>query len=318
MSIKKRKIKREGARFRYSAWDGSQAGFEYDSFDLFKDLTDDLLYHGDLNAAMRRLMQQGFEDREGNRMQGLREMLDQLKERRQEMLDNFDLGGIYDEISNDLDDVVNEERESLEDYAGEAADSGDERRSEIAQEVAQNKNLQLDMMPPDLAGKVRDLQKYEFVSPEAREQFEELLDRLKKEIAQSQFDQMAGAMGDMQPEDLSRMKDMMAELNEMLEQRERGEDTDFDGFMERHGEFFPENPETLDELIEIMAERMAAMQAMMNSMTPEQRQQLQELSSALMDDMDLNGSHSSCRRIYKTRFQIWTGIAAMNSEVTSR
>ncbi|MGZ0215691.1 MAG: hypothetical protein ACKVKP_06510 [Acidimicrobiales bacterium] len=287
MSIKKRKIKREGARFRYSAWDGSQAGFEYDSFDLFKDLTDDLLYHGDLNAAMRRLMQQGFEDREGNRMQGLREMLDQLKERRQEMLDNFDLGGIYDEISNDLDDVVNEERESLEDYAGEAADSGDERRSEIAQEVAQNKNLQLDMMPPDLAGKVRDLQKYEFVSPEAREQFEELLDRLKKEIAQSQFDQMAGAMGDMQPEDLSRMKDMMAELNEMLEQRERGEETDFDGFMERHGEFFPENPETLDELIEIMAERMAAMQAMMNSMTPEQRQQLQELSSALMDDMDL-------------------------------
>jgi len=287
MVIKRRRKKREGARFRYSAWDGTQVGFEYDAQDLFKELTDDLVYHGDLNAAMRRLMQRGFDDRDGNRLQGLRDMLEQLRERRQEMLDQFDLGGIYDEINESLDDVVAEERDAIDDHTDDAADSGDQRAADIAEASALDKNLQLDMLPPDLAGKVRGLQNYEFVSAEAREQFEELIERLKKEVAQSQFDQMAGAMGEMQPEDLSRMKDMMAELNQMIEQRNQDEDIDFDGFMDRYGDFFPENPQTLDELLEIMAERMAAMQAMMNSLTPEQRQQLQELAADLMDDMDL-------------------------------
>jgi uncharacterized protein with von Willebrand factor type A (vWA) domain len=283
----RRKRRREGARFEYSAWDGTQTGFDYDADTLFKELTDDLMYHGDLNAALRRLMQQGFEDSDGNRQQGLREMLEALRERRQEMLDQFDLGGVYDEISSELDDIVAEEREALEDFVDDAESSEDDRREEIAKEAAADKNLQLDMMAPDLAGKVRDLQSYEFVSPEARQQFEELMEKLKKEVAQSMFDQMAGAMGDMGEQDLSGMKDMMSELNQMIEQRAAGEEPDFEGFMERHGEFFPENPETLDELLEIMAERMAAMQAMLNSMTPEQRQQLQELAGQLMEDMDL-------------------------------
>jgi uncharacterized protein with von Willebrand factor type A (vWA) domain len=73
----------------------------------------------------------------------------------------------------------------------------------------------------------------------------------------------------------------------MLEQRQRGEEPDFEGFMERYGDFFPENPQTLDELLEVMAQRMAAMQQMLNSMTPEQRAQLQELSDMLLEDMDL-------------------------------
>ena len=287
MVIRRRNRQREGARFRYSAWDGTQVGFEYDAQDLFKELTDDLLYHGDLNAAMRRLMQQGFQDRDGNQMQGLRDMLDQLRERREEMLDQFDLGGIYDEINETLDDVVAEERDAIEDHVADTAASGDQRANDIAEASSIDKNLQLDMLPPDLAGKVKGLQSYEFMSPEARQQFDELIERLKKEVAQSQFDQMAGAMGEMQPEDLAPMKDMMAELNQMIEQRNQGEEPDFEGFMDRHGDFFPENPESLDELLEIMAERMAAMQAMMNSLTPEQRQQLQELSAQLMDDMDL-------------------------------
>jgi len=95
-------------------------------------------------------------------------------------------------------------------------------------------------------------------------------------------------MSDMSPEDTARMKDMMAELNNMLEQRARGEEPDFESFMESYGDFFPENPETLDELLEAMAQRMAAMQAMLNSMTPEQRAQLMDLSNQLMEDMDLN------------------------------
>ena len=278
---------RTGSRFRYSAWDGTQVGFEVDADAIFGELTDDLLYHGDLNAALRRLLQNGMTDADGNRMQGLREMLEELREQRQQRLEQFDLGGIYDEISEALDDIVEEERDALADYVQDAGDSGDDRRQEIAEASAQDKNLQLDMMPPDLAGKVSSLNNYEFVSPEARERFEELMEQLKQEIAQSYFNQMSGAMENITDEDIARMKDMMADLNQMLEAHQRGEETDFEGFMEKYGDFFPENPQSIEELLEIMAQRMAAMQQMLNSMTPEQRQQLMELSNQLMEDMDL-------------------------------
>jgi len=286
---RRRRGDRHGARFDYSAWDGTQVGFEWDADTLFGELTDDLLYHGDLHAALRRLMQQGFEDDQGNRMQGLRELLERLRRERAERLEQFDLGGIYDEIAESLDEVVETEREAIDEYQEEAHASGDERRGEIADQAATDKRLELDLLPPDLAGKVRSLSNYDFVSPQARQQFEELMDKLRNELAQSYFNQMAGAMSDVNPEQMARMKDMMAELNELLGKRNRGEDTqeDFDRFMERYGDFFPENPRNLDELLELMAQRMAAMQAMLNSMTPEQRAQLQGLAEQLLEDMDL-------------------------------
>ena len=187
MKIRWRRARREGARFRYSAWDGTQTGFDFDADSLFAEMTDDLLYHGDLNAALRRLMQQGFTDADGNRLEGLREMLERLRDKRKEMLEQYDLGGVYDDIARELDEITDTEREALEEFAQDAADSGDERRADIAQSSATERNVQLDMLPPDLAGKMRGLQNYDFVSPEAREQFNELVERLRQEVAQKLF-----------------------------------------------------------------------------------------------------------------------------------
>jgi uncharacterized protein with von Willebrand factor type A (vWA) domain len=281
-----RNRRRKGHRYAYSAWDGSQTGFDVSASDIMAELNDDLLYHGDINAALRRMLQSGF-DVDGERVQGLREMLDKLRQERRERLENFDLGGVYDEVAQELQDVLNTERGALDDLAREARGSGDQRRQEITDQVVTERNLQLDMMPPDLAGKVRELQKYEFSSTEAREKFEELMDKLREQLMQQYLDKLTDGVQNMTPEDMARMKDMMAALNQMLEQREQGQEPDFDGFMERFGDFFPENPETLDELLEIMAQRMAAAQAMMNSMTPGQRQQMQDLANQLLDDMDL-------------------------------
>ncbi len=274
-------------RVRYSRWDGSQVGFDMDATDIFSEITDDLLYHGDLNAALRRMMQSGFNDANGERLQGLREMLEKLRQKRREALENHDLGGVFDEIARDLHDVVEQEREAIDDLAQEARESGDARRQELTDEVAAERHAALDLLSPDLANMVRELQNYDFTSSEAREKFEELVEKLKEQLMQQYVDQMSGAVDNMTPEDMARMKDMFAELNQMLEQRQRGEEPDFDGFMERFGDFFPENPENLDELLEVMARRMAAAQAMLNSMTPEQRAQLQALSDQLLEDMDL-------------------------------
>ncbi|HEY5696033.1 MAG TPA: hypothetical protein VIT01_00845, partial [Acidimicrobiales bacterium] len=274
-------------RFRYSRWDGTQVGFELGADEVMAEITDDLLYHGDLNAALRRMLQSGFDTPDGEHLQGLREIMERLRQQRREMLENHDLGGVYDEIADELREVIDQERASLQEMARDAAESGNRRRQEVTDEVVQQRQMDLDLLPPDLAGQVKALQEYEFTSSEAREKFEELLDRLREQLMQRFVDQVSGSMQSMSPEDMARMKDMLAELNTMLEQRAQGQEPDFDGFMERYGDFFPENPQSLEELLELMAQRMAAMQAMLNSMTPEQRAQLQSLSDQLLEDMDL-------------------------------
>ncbi len=275
------------ARARYSRWDGTQVGFDLDADALLEEMTDDLLYHGDLNAALRRMMQQGFQDREGRDVQGLREMLEKLREKRREQLDRYDLGGVYEDIARRLDEIVDEEREGIDRRVDEAQQTGDKRREELLDELAQQRREQLEQLPPALAGRVSDLQQYDWMDDTARQHFEELMEELKKQLLDSMFNQLQQGMSEMSPEQLARMKDMLAELNHMLEQRERGEEPDFEGFMERFGDFFPENPQTLDELLEQMARSMAQMQQLMNSMSPEQRAQLQELANSLLDDMDL-------------------------------
>ncbi len=275
------------ARFTYSRWDGTQRGFDLDADALFDELTDDLLYHGDVNSALRRMMQDGIRDRNGERLQGLRELMDKLRQQRQDRLDQFDLGGVYSEIADELNDIVDEERHAIDNATQAAERSGDERRAQTARDAAADRNFRLDMLPDDLAGKVRELQAYDFESAEAAQRFEQLLDKIRQQLMQQMVEQMSGAMQNMTPQDMQRMKDMIAGLNEMLEKRERGEDPGFEQFMQDFGDFFPENPQTLDELLEQMAKRMAAMQAMLNSMTPEQRAQLQQLSDQLMEDMDL-------------------------------
>lgn len=274
-------------RFRYSRWDGTQVGFDVDADAVLEQITDDLLYHGDLHAALRRLLQQGFRDRQGQDVQGVRDLLDRLRREREDRLDRFDLGGVYDEIADELREVVQSERHEIDRQLRDARQSGDPRRAETAQGSADERNMRLEMLPPDLAGMVRELQSYDFASPQAQQRFDELVEKLRQQVLDSYVNRMTGAVENMTPEDMARMKDMMAELNHMLDQRSRGEEPDFDGFMERYGDFFPENPQTLDELLEVLARRMAAMQAMLASMTPEQRAQISQLADQLLEDMDL-------------------------------
>lgn len=275
----RRRRRRESRRFTYSSWDGTQSVPDLDADALLQAMGDELIEHGDPNAALRRILHGGLEV-DGERLQGLREMLERLRQQRQEMLEQHDLGGVYDEIRDALGEVMETERGSL--------DGLEEVGDDVVAESTQRRREQLDLIGHEnLAGQVSGLTDYDFTSTEAAERFEELLEELRRQLMQQAVDQMAGAMQDLSPEDLARMKDMLAELNQMLEQRRAGEVPDFEGFMERYGDFFPENPQTLDELLEVMARRMAAMQQMLNSMTPEQRAQLQELSEQLLGDMDL-------------------------------
>ncbi|MEY3818024.1 MAG: hypothetical protein RIT00_749 [Actinomycetota bacterium] len=170
------------SRFNYSRWDGTQRGFDFDAQSLIDELTDDLVHHGDVNAALRRMMQDGMRNDRGEQMMGLREMMKKLRDKKNEIKDRGDLGGVYKEIADELNDLVDEERHAITDALRDAQKSGDERRSEIAKEAADQRNFRLDMLPDDLAGKIDELEHYDFESQQARQRFDALLEKLKQQL----------------------------------------------------------------------------------------------------------------------------------------
>ncbi len=276
-------------RFDYRRWDGSQESAADDADAVLAQLTDDLLANGDLQEALQRMLNRGWQTPDGDQVRGLRDLLDQVRAEREELLEQGDLGGTFTEIAEELQDVLREERLGIERLESDARDSGDQRRREVTDQVAAERRMELDLLPNDLAGQVRSLQHYEFVSSEAREHFEELMERLREEVAKTYFDQMSDALANPDPAQLEHMRQAFDALNRMIEQREAGEpiDPSFASFMERFGDLFPGDPKDLDELLEQLADRMAAAQAMWNSMSPEQRAQLQGLAESLLEDMDL-------------------------------
>jgi len=276
-------------RYDYRRWDGSQESAADDADAVLSQLTDDLLANGDLQEALQRMLNRGWQTPDGQQVQGLRDLLDQLRAEREDLLEQGDLGGAYSEIAEELQDVLREERLGIERLESDARDSADQRRQEVTDQVATERRMQLDLLPNDLAGQVRSLQQYEFVSSEAREHFEELMERLREEVAKTYFDQMSEALANPDPAQLEHMRQAFDALNRMIEQREAGEPVDptFESFMDQFGDLFPGDPKDLDELLEQLAARMAAAQAMWNSMSPEQRSQLQGLAESLLEDMDL-------------------------------
>ena len=274
-------------RFVYSRWDGSQRGFDVDADVLMEQITDEVIHHGDVEAALRRIMERGLQTPDGRQMPGLSELRDRIRDRREEIAESGELDGSLAEAARELADILDEERHAIENARDDALRSGDERRAENANAAADERQMRLDLLPDDLAGRMQSLQSYNFESAEASRRFDELSERLRSEMMQQVVDRVSEGMESVTPEDVQRTKEMLAALNEMIAKRDQGEDPGFEKFMDEYGDMFPDDPETLDELLDSIARRMAAMQAMLNSMSPEQREQLARLSQQFMDDMDL-------------------------------
>src|SRR5438874_3406939 len=251
---------------RYSRWDGSQAVQDLDADDLLSAMSDDLMLDGDLWRALRRLFQQGVQHPEGQRAPGLQDLLKRLRQQRQERLDRYDLGGALEDIKKRLAEITQKERDGIKDR--------------LAGKSAEQKLAELDTLPPDAPGQIRALQTYDFVDPEAKRLFDELMQSLRQQMLQPLLKGMQQALQGMTPEDLRRMREMLQDLNRMLHQRAEGEEPDFRAFKDKWGQLCP-GAESLDELLAQLGRQMAQMQSLLESMSPGQRRELQELMSSL-------------------------------------
>jgi uncharacterized protein with von Willebrand factor type A (vWA) domain len=246
---------------RYGKWAGGPDPLDapFDIREALDEVGDDVLAGMSPRSALNRLLRRGQTGRDG-----LDSMRRKARERARELRKGGRLDGTLQQVRELLDQALEEERRAL---------------FPIPDDSARMAEAELDTLPKDTSRAVRQLADYQWRSPEARQTYEQIQELLRSEVLDAQFDGMRDALQNASPEELQRIRDMMRALNDMLDSDARGEHTpeQFAQFMQQYGDFFPEQPQNLDELIDALARRAAAAQQLMDSLTPEQRSELGNL-----------------------------------------
>jgi uncharacterized protein with von Willebrand factor type A (vWA) domain len=257
--------------YRYGSYHGGPDPLEppYDVRGAVDALGESILNGDDPASALRDLLRRGLSDHHG-----LDDVLRRVRERQRELRRSGRLDGILEQARALLDTAIGQERAEL------FPDPSDDARLREAE---------LDALPSDTAGSIRQLSDYQWRSQAAAQTFERLKELLRREVLDSQFRGIKQQMSESSAEGMQRVKEMMAALTDMIEADARGEHTqeDFDAFMAAYGEFFPDSPENLEQLVDSLVRRMAAAQRLLNSLTDEQRDELSGLMAQAMEDAGL-------------------------------
>ncbi|MGN6333043.1 MAG: vWA domain-containing protein [Motilibacteraceae bacterium] len=261
----------EGGPFRYGAFHEGPDPLAppYDVRRAVDELGREVLGGQTPREALRDLLRRGMDGR-----RGLEDMLREARRRRREARERGRLDGTLEQVRSLLDKAIGQERAEL--FPNPSDD-------------ARFREAQLDALPNDTARAVRELSSYDWTSEQARKTYAELQDLLRREVLDSQFRGMKQALEGADPSAMARVKDMLGDLNQMLEADARGEHTQqqFDEFMDKYGDMFPDNPSDLAELVDSLARRAAAAERLMRSLTPEQREELYNLMQQALGDLDL-------------------------------
>ncbi len=300
--------------YRYSEWDGTQEIPPLDPDELLSAITDDLMNFGDLQHALRNLLQRGMRGPMGQRMQGLRDLLQRLRQNRRQMLDRYNLSSLFEDLEKRLQEILDLEQETLRRRLEEAerqlqgrpdslqpfqdalgqqrpGQQQDEEARNLAQmlkNIAQRKQDYLQNLPKDLGGRIKGLQEYEFMDPEAAAKFQELMEMLRQAMLDAFFKDLYNQIAGLTPDQLQRLKEMVRDLNRMLSEKMAGGQPDYQSFLDKYGDLLgPNPPQSLEELIRQMQQQLAAMQSLLDSLPPEMRRQLQDLLMDKVGDPEL-------------------------------
>jgi uncharacterized protein with von Willebrand factor type A (vWA) domain len=261
-------------RSRYGRYDGGPDPLAppVDLAEALDAIGQDVMAGYSPERAMREFLRRGGRDQTG-----LDDLARRVAERRRELLQRHNLDGTLQEVRELLDHAVLEERKQLV------------RDTDLDTDEALFRQMRIENLPASTAAAVSELSDYSWRSREAREDYEKIKDLLGRELLDQRFAGLKDALENATDEDRAAVNEMLRDLNELLEAHRRGEDTQqqFNEFMDKHGDFFPENPRNVDELLDSLAQRAAAAQRMRNSMTQEQRDELDALASQAFGSPEL-------------------------------
>jgi uncharacterized protein with von Willebrand factor type A (vWA) domain len=285
------------SEFRYSEWDGSQDLFILNAEELMNQLGERLLSHWDLADALRGMQNGGLQDSQGRRLPSVEELLERIRKMKQDQLDRYNLGSALEEIRQQIDDIIYAERQGIQQKLDQANQTTFGNDSDISPEVQQRliKNIReradenisrLDLLPRDMTGQIKGLADYDFMDEKARSEFQKLLDTLKKHAIESYGRDMINQIKEMDASVLASVRHMVEALNQILEQRIRGEYPEFRSFMEQFGDYFGERqPIYFEEMIRRLQQQIAQAQTFMDSLSPEDQESIHNLLNSTLDEV---------------------------------
>ena len=258
-----------GNRFRYGAWNDGPDPLAppYDVRAAVDEVGERVLAGDSLRDALRDMLRRG--PREGR---GLDDLMARARRMRREAGRRGNLDGAVIRTQALLDQALAAERDELR------------RRDDDAARFAE---ATLDNLPPSTSRAVRELSGYDWASGEARATYQQILDGLRTDVVEQRFAGMKHALQGSDPASNARLAAMLDDLNELLGRHARGADTDdaFREFMARHGEFFPEDPQSVEELVDELARRAAAAERLLRSLSPQQQRELASLMRQALGDL---------------------------------
>ncbi|MDP9280502.1 MAG: VWA domain-containing protein [Chloroflexota bacterium] len=272
-----------GREIKYSRWDGTQRLDALEADELLGAMSDELLAGGDLEDALARLSRWGMP----GRMEGMKDLLERLRSAKQKRAERHDLSKVFDELKEKLEEVKRLERDGLERRRN--AEAPNEQLRQGMQKIAQDRLAQLDALPDDFGRAVRALKDYEFVEPKAAEKYQELLKELQEQVLGSYFKNMRDSLRNLTPEQLERTRQMIRDLNRALKERMEGGEPDFEAFQRQYPELAG-GAKDWDDLLRQLAQGMAAMRSLWQSMSPEMRDQLEGMLGAAFNDPGLQSA----------------------------
>ncbi|HEV2953733.1 MAG TPA: VWA domain-containing protein [Candidatus Dormibacteraeota bacterium] len=269
-------VKNMPGSFLYSRWDGTQMPDSLDADDILDAMSEELLAGGDLASGLQRLYRWGTPQ-----LPGLEQMVRRLREQRDQELARHNLDTVIKDLEARVGEVIDTERAGIEQRLAEPLDPAARR---LFERLASQRRAQLDQLPESLAGQIKQLRDYEFLDQGARSKFERLLADLQAEMLDRTFQGLKASIKNTGPQDLGRTRNMVRQLNKLLEQRARGEATDFAAFKEAFADMFPPEISTLEELTTHLQKQMAQLESLLRSLSPSARGELEDLVDDLLRD----------------------------------
>jgi uncharacterized protein with von Willebrand factor type A (vWA) domain len=283
--------------YRYFEW-ATASGGQLSGDQLMDALSDYLTEDGDVSRAMQMLMQRGMSSGE-QKMQGLRDMLEQLRKRKQQQFDKYDLNSLLHDIQEQLDQLLQQERQAIEEQLHEAQTTGANGASQPSSQStagAEQRRDFLDNLPDSVPQQIQELRHYDFLDPQAAQAFQELLEELQKRAMQSQLNGTQKPSENSAANAAQDQRDMYRDLNQQLREQLQGGHADFQQFKDQHPQFPSAQDETIAELIQQLQQQLQQWRSLLESLSESVRRELEQLMDASLD-AELQAQHTELQQL---------------------
>ncbi|MDQ3828908.1 MAG: VWA domain-containing protein [Candidatus Tectomicrobia bacterium] len=266
--------------YRYFEWTIASGG-QLSGDQLMDALSDYLTEDGDVARAMQMLMQRGMSSGE-QKMQGLRDMLEQLRKRKQQQLDKYDLNSLLSDVREQLDQLLQQERQAIEEQLQGAQTPAADGASQPTADGEQRRDF-LDKLPGDVPQQIQALRQYDFLDPQAARAFQELLEELQKRALQAQLNGAQVPSDSSATDAAQAQRDMYRDLSQRLHEKLQGRQTDFQQFKDQHPQFPSAQDDSVEELIRQLQQQLQQWRSLLESLSEPMRRELEQLMDTSLD-----------------------------------